>query len=156
MNNITAYPTEQLEAKGKSIRYIFESVGNKSIIKQIEYSYFGNILGSDVYNLGFGDYNVEQDTISDKVNSNNGDMRKVFNTVLSSVPKFFEAHKSAGIWVTGSDEKRTKIYCFYVNRNFEQLYDDYLFYGYLKDAEPNLLPYAPKITYNGILVFKKN
>jgi len=75
LNNIIAYPTEQLEAKGKSIRYIFESVGETTIIKQIEFSYFDSILGSDVYNLGFGDYNAQQDTISDKVNSNNGDMR---------------------------------------------------------------------------------
>ena len=156
MNNITAYPTEQLETKGKSIRYIFESVGKTAIIKQIEYSYFDSILGSDVYNLGFGDYNAQQDIISDTINSNNGDMRKVFNTVLSTVPKFFEVYKNAGIWVTGSDEKRTKIYCYYVDRHFEALNNDYLFYGYLKDANPNLMPYTPYTTYNGILVFKKN
>jgi hypothetical protein len=32
-------------------------------------------------------------------------MRKVFSTILNTVPDFFEQHKNSGIWVQGSDSE---------------------------------------------------
>ncbi len=103
MKNIPAYRTELVESDTRKIQYLFESKGEKSIIKVIEYTPVGQINDKIVYNLGFGDYNEEDGNILDGSNSNNGDMRIVFSTVLNTVPKFFEENKDSAIWVQGSD-----------------------------------------------------
>ena len=59
--------------------------------------------GRTVYILGFGDYDEALDTIVDDVNSNNGDIYIVYNTVLSTVPMFFAINEDAAIIVGGSD-----------------------------------------------------
>lgn len=179
MNNIPAYNTEHLEKGTERIRYIFESIGEKSITKVIEYSYITSISGRKVFNLGFGDYDSQNDHFIDNVNSNNGDMRKVFSTVLDSVPKFFSENDNAAILVQGSDSavdfkikckktctkkcgeacknfnRRIKTYRYYVDRNFVKLSKEYVFFGSINVKEPNFVQYVPKNEYFGILVFKK-
>lgn len=179
MNNIPAYKTEHLDSGVKKIRYLFESIGEKSIIKAIEYSYVRKISGRKVFNLGFGDYNEKSGIIIDDINSNNGDMRKVFSTVLNTVPKFFKENNDAAIWVQGSDSandykskcevdctkncnevcknynRRIKAYKYYVDRNFVELSKEYIFFGYINGENANFVQYVPNSEYIGILVFTK-
>lgn len=179
MNNIPAYKTEHQETEVNKVRYLFESVGEDSIVKAIEYSFIKKISGRKVFNLGFGDYNKEEGVIIDDVNSNNGDMRKVFSTVLNTVPEFFKEYNNAGIWVQGSDSaegykrkceinctkkckakcknynRRIKTYKYYVDRNFTELSKEYIFFGYTNDKSPELVEYLPNNEYIGVLVFKK-
>ena len=96
MNNIPAYKIQLISNQSK-IQYLFESNGITSIIKAIEYAPFKKQNGKTLYNLGFGDYDLSNKTITDDVNSNNGDMRKVFSTVLDTVPLFFKTHKANGV-----------------------------------------------------------
>lgn len=179
MNNIPAYKTEMINTDLRKIQYLFESQGEKSIIKAIEYSLFRKISGRDVYNLGFGDYDEDNGTLIDDVNSNNGDMRKVFSTVLNSVPKFFSTNKDSVIWVQGSDSteefkknckidckkncdeickkfnRRIKTYRYYVDKNFVELSKEYIFFGFTDIENPDFVQYIPENEYLGILVFKK-
>lgn len=180
MNNIPAYKTEIIDKNASSkLQYLFESKGEKSIIKAIEYSFVRQISGRKVYNLGFGDYNEANGTIIDDINSNNGDMRKVFSTVLNTVPKFFRENKDAAIWVQGSDSveefkqrceldckkncvdicknfnRRIKAYRYYVDKNFVELSKEYIFFGYTSGNNPSFVQYIPGSEYIGILVFKK-
>lgn len=103
MNNIPAYKTELIHSKTRKVQYLFESNGPRLIIKAIEYTPITKRDGKIVYNLGFGDYNEKDGNIFDDTNSNNGDMRKVFSTVLNTIPKFFKENQNAAIWVQGSD-----------------------------------------------------
>lgn len=177
MNTIEAYQTELFENKTKKIRYFFESKGDKSLTKVIEYSQFRKIKGKDIYNLGFGDYDEVTGNFFDDSNSNNGDMRQVFNTVLSTVPKFFKINPDSAIWVQGSDSsdkfiktckencrkkcvdndcknknKRIRTYRYYIDRNFKELSKEYTFFGVLNGEA---LKYVPQNEYVGVLVFKK-
>ena len=135
------------------MQYLFESFGNQSIIKVIEYTPIAKRDGRTIYNVGFGDYDETSGAILDDVNSNNGDMWKVFSTVLNTVPKFFKDYKDAAIWMQGSDsaedfkakcqltcaknctdecsnfERRIKAYRYYVNRNFVELSKEFIFFG---------------------------
>ena len=144
MNNLPIYNTEQTAEEIKT-QYLFESVGEKTIIKAIEYTPIANMGGRTVYNLGFGDYDEALGTIVDDVNSNNGDIYIVFNTVLSTVPMFFAINEDVVIIVSGSDshdefindclptckkkcvehcknyQRRIKTYRYYVDKNFEEL-----------------------------------
>jgi hypothetical protein len=46
---------------------------------------------------------LESDTIVDNLNTNNGDAYKVFKTVLTTIPLFFENYGSGILMVQGSD-----------------------------------------------------
>jgi hypothetical protein len=178
LNNLPIYKTEQIEINSK-IQYLFESIGINAVIKAIEYTPVAEISGRTVYNLGFGDFDEKSGTIIDDVNSNNGDIYIVFNTVLSTVPMFFETHKDAVIFVSGSDshddfikncsltckkkcesncknyQRRIKTYRYYVDKNFEELSQDYIFFGRNKTKSDSFVQYIPKQDYQDILVYKK-
>lgn len=178
MNTLPIYKTEQTTDEIK-IQYLFESVGEKTIIKAIEYTPVASIGGRTVYNLGFGDYDETLCTIVDDVNSNNGDIYIVFNTVLSTVLLFFAQNKEAVIIVSGSDshddfineclpsckkkcvahcknyQRRIKTYRYYVDKNFDELSVDYIFFGRKKSKANTFVQYVPKHEYDDILVYKK-
>ncbi|MCB9232002.1 MAG: hypothetical protein H6581_10085 [Bacteroidia bacterium] len=178
MNNISIYETQLVE-RGEKIKFLFESNGVKTIIKAIEYTLIAQRNGRKIYNLGFGDYNEENGEILDDINSNNGDMRKVFNTVLNSIPLFFEINKNAAIWVQGSDSqdefksecqktcyknckvdcknfnRRIKTYRYFVDKHFIELTREYIFFGYTNEKKPSLVQYIPNTDYLGIFVFRK-
>ena len=178
MNNIPAYKTELIN-NAQKIQYLFESKGHRPIIKAIEYTPVLKRNGKTVYNLGFGDYNEQDGNIFDNINSNNGDIRKVFSTVLNTVPKFFKAHEDAAIWIQGSDSaedfkkqceitckknckefcknfnRRIKTYTYYIDKNFKELSKEYILFGYTLEDPPQFAQYIPGNEYIGLLVFKK-
>lgn len=179
MNNIPAYKTKVIGKETSKIQFLFESIGIKPIVKAIQYSLVKKQDGRKIYNLGFGDFNELDGTINDNSNSNNGDMRKVFSTVLNTVPKFFSENKEAAIWVQGSDSteefktkcaltcnknckgnckkynRRIKTYRYYVDKNFVELSKEYIFFGLIQGDNPELVQYVPKMDYTAILVYKK-
>lgn len=178
MNNLPIYNTEEIKDDAH-IRYLFESAGKKSIIKAIQYSPVTVLGGRTVYNLGFGDYDEESGTIIDDVNSNNGDIYTVFNTVLNTVPLFFNSNPEAVIVVSGSDghtdfikdclpscekkcndickkfQRRIKTYRYYVDKNFEALCQDFIFFGRNRSKENTFVQYIPMQQYDDILIYKK-
>jgi hypothetical protein len=178
LKTLPIYDTEQIEGEIK-IQYLFASVGKKTIIKAIEYSPITTMGARTIYNLGFGDYDEANSTIIDDINSNNGDIYVVFNTVLSTVPVFFETNPDAVILVSGSDshenfindclpdckkkcidkcknhQRRIKTYRYYVDKNFDELCIDFIFFGRNKTKENTFVQYIPKQDYDDILVYKK-
>lgn len=178
MNNLPVYNTKQIEAEQR-LRFFFESVGKNNIIKVIEYNPIAVVEKRTVYNLGFGDFNDEKGTIIDDINSNNGDMRIVFNTVLSTVPLFFQHFPDAVIIVSGSDshedfirdcfptckksciglcknyQRRIKTYRYYVDKNFDDLCEEYIFFGRNRSKNSGFVQYVPQHVYDDILVYKK-
>ena len=146
-------------------------------MKAIQYSFVQELNGKNIYNLGFGDYDFESDIIVDDINTNNGDAYKVFKTVLSTIPIFFENYSSNILMIQGSDgrpefieqcrlackkkcinecknyNRRITIYCSYINKNYERLSADYHFFGGIKNQEQQTL-IEPYQTYKGYdLVF---
>ncbi len=97
------YQTQPQEISETGIKYFFISQGPRDVIKAIEYFYFTDFADRKIYNLGFGDYDISKDKINDRVNTENGDAYHVFNTVLNTVPKFFESFADVAIMVRGSD-----------------------------------------------------
>jgi hypothetical protein len=73
----------EIEINPKSTYFEFISVGPKGeIVKAIS---FDESHLKDVYNLGFGDYILENNTIDDLAISDNGDSEKVLATVAQSI-----------------------------------------------------------------------
>ena len=97
----------------------FNSEGSKGLVKKmITYTYTGS---TNIYNLGFGDYDEETKSIDDKSVSNNGDSQKILATVASTIYAFTEKYPDAWIFATGSTSVRTRLYRMGITTNIEEI-----------------------------------
>lgn len=175
-----AYEFEK-EKSAHDLKFFFISKGQQDIIKVIQYSFIQKLNGRGVYNLGFGDYDLDNDSITDNINSNNGDVYKIFNTVLNTIPVFFENYKNEILMVQGSDgrpefietckrictkscnnecknyNRRINIYRSYVDKNYYQLNSSYQFLGGIKNEDfvTILEPFERRKKYDAVFLFKK-
>src|SRR5688572_18983825 len=98
------YEVTRIDNCDNKLKFHFESLGSGILSKVIEFTPLTTwMMGRPVYNLGFGDDDPDEAEFIDTVISNNGDVYRVFNTVLSTIPLFFEQHPGAAIQVRGSD-----------------------------------------------------
>jgi hypothetical protein len=175
------YDTEE-NVTDEGIQYTFLSEGINYIFKVIEYVYVQDFLGKKLYNLGFGDYDVQKGMISDGVISNNGDHYRVFNTVLNTIPLFFENYPNAIMGVQGSDSgpefinsckltcikkcsenecknshRRINLYRSYVDQNYDMLVKEYAFLGGQKGvySHRDVENYQRGRKYNSVFLMKK-
>ncbi len=136
--NVEKYTTKNTV---HSLVYTFESVGMRVIKKMIIYSKIDNPefaelpSGTEVYNLGFGDYDEETGGIDDEIESKNGDTQKVLATVANTANEFWEEYPNASIFFRGSqlpDEKprRTRLYQMGLNRYMNEINKVAYVFGY--------------------------
>lgn len=95
-------------------RYTFISSGKKDIAKAVEIVET-HIRG--LYNLGFGDL-LPDGSIDDKVVSDNGDISKVFTTVIGIVNDFTFGKPYIKIMFFGSTDERTKLYYWILKKHY--------------------------------------
>jgi hypothetical protein len=170
----------------ESIRQLFVSEGQEGepdIVKAIEYAKINELFENKIiFNLGFGDYDFEAEEIFDLTTASNNDAYTIFNTVLSTIPKFFEDHPEKGLLVSGSDSRpefeiecrktcekkcctkicrkkgqRVRIYCSYVALNLNELSIDYQFFGGIDNDDYwfDFEEFKRDKTYDSVIVFKK-
>ncbi|TAF72963.1 MAG: hypothetical protein EAZ53_14335 [Bacteroidetes bacterium] len=97
----------KLSSDDSKLVFSFFSIGKRGIIpKVVVYEPIDDM----VFNLAFGDFNIETKTLDDLIVSNNGDTRKVLSTVINTLYYFFENHPNALVLLKGSTELRTKLY----------------------------------------------
>lgn len=162
-------------------RFFFLSKGANTVLKAVQYTYAHKFEDRNVYNLGFGDYDRSGDRIQDKIHTNNGDAYKVFNSVISTTPMFFEKFSDDILMVLGSDggsefaenckrtcikkcesfcrkfNQRITIYRNYVEKNFVELSRTYWFLGGYIIVNTHIVTerYILGRNYDAILIFKK-
>jgi hypothetical protein len=110
--NKTPYPFARVAE-----RYVFTSKGNQEIIKAVE---FTPVLGLSLFNLCLGDV-MPDNCINDVVVSNNGDMKKVFATVIQIVIDFFKRNPDAEIIFFGNSNVHTYLYARILSTYYKQL-----------------------------------
>jgi hypothetical protein len=110
---------------------------------------------------------------------NKGDGRIVLNTVLSTIPLFFDLYPTDALIVQGSDSRedfpekcrltcrkrctesckkqnqRIRIYCNFLNKNFTTLVKTYIFFGLSESKMPDFEQYIPGKEYKSVLIYKK-
>lgn len=77
-------PKYEYFTEGEATLFKFSSEGPKGKIKKLVV--YTQMLEADVYNLAFGDYNEENDSIDDTVITNNNDSQKVLTTLHLKEP----------------------------------------------------------------------
>ncbi len=179
--SVSGYPTLENRSES-SIRFYFVSTGEQTIVKAIDYTQVGTYEGKRVFNLAFGDYDELENRIIDSSHSNNGDVYRVFYTVLDTIPKFFATFKEEIMMVQGSDsqpgylekckltcrknclnsascknkDKRINIYRNYVNREYASLIEEYSFFGgFQTQFGTTFEPYEVEKKYDAVFVIRK-
>jgi Family of unknown function (DUF6934) len=132
---------EQLEV------FEFISVGGKGRIpKIVQYSPTNY---KDLFNLGFGDKNIETGEIDDTVISNNGDSEKVLATVVATLYAFFDKHKETMVYATGSTKSRTRLYRMGITKYIDEIIKDFEIYGELENGWEE---FQKEVDYESFLV----
>ena len=67
MNNFqNVYNTHEYRVAKGLLQYYFVSKGDKDIVKVVQYQYVKDFDGRPLFNLGFGDYNMDTGVVSDE------------------------------------------------------------------------------------------
>ncbi|HEX2609059.1 MAG TPA: hypothetical protein VHK91_16870 [Flavisolibacter sp.] len=176
MAGIDTYETT-ITYEDQAVTFLFMSKGNRAIVKAVEYRFVQKLLGRSLYNLGFGDYEIDAGRILDHTDTNNGDPYKVFHTILHTIPIFFDIYPEAMVLVQGSDStmefevacrktckrkcvndckkhhRRIRIYCNYVDRNFMEISKRYVFFGVsIDDNHAVMEPYQTGRAYIAVFL----
>ncbi|WP_139298240.1 DUF6934 family protein [Pedobacter hartonius] len=168
-------------AKEKSklkLRFLFFSEGVKTVFKVVDYDYIGLLyFGTKTFNLSLGDLDPITRKIEDNVNTENGDVYDVLNTVLNTVPIFFDNYPKCTLMVKGSDsgeefatkckasctkkcidvnncknkDRRINVYSRYVSSNYDELVKEYAFFGANNDM---VEPFEKHKKYDTVFVQK--
>lgn len=145
------YPKYSYTSEDQLLFYEFSSVGPKGKIKKVvEYS---ATTIENVYNLAFGDYNEQLDSIDDKSITNNGDSQKVLATVASTVYAFTGKYLNAWVHVTGSTAVRTRLYRMGITNNLTEISKDFYIYDLMNDKWEKFIVGED---YEAFLVTRKN
>jgi hypothetical protein len=136
--------------------YVFLSQGATLIPKAIAYTPLEK-HGEKYYNWGFGDLVIDESTgqyseVNDKIESNNGDFKTVFYTVVSTLPEFFKIHPSATVHIEGSNAQRADVYRRLIVRHWQQIEPFYEIRGY---ENGQIKPFDRHSDFEYILISRK-
>ena len=154
----------ETESTVDGLIYTFESVGEKVIQKIVVYSKIENpkTVGlkenTIVFNLAFGDWDLETDELNDQVESKNKDTEKVLATVANTIFEFWEEYPDANIFFRGSQPfgekaRRTRLYQMKINRYFADIITIVNIKGYEND---NWELFLENKNYLAFLISQKN
>lgn len=120
------YPTK---ADTSLLKFEFFSEGPKGKIKKR--IIFRQTKNRSVFNLGFGDVDIETGEINDSVITDNKDSQKVLGTVASTIYKFFEKYADCYVFATGSTVSRTRLYQIGIANNLDKIKKDFELFGFI-------------------------
>ena len=126
---------EQYKIRSKSSATTFEfiSEGPKGRIrKRVEYE---RINDDNLYNLAFGDVNLEKNTINDKIVSNNADTKKVLASVAATLLIFMKKHPFAIIYAKGGNSARARLYQMAVSNNLDAISERFDILGVIDEDD---------------------
>ena len=128
----------------------FTSIGPKGEIpKLVMYSAMAD---PNVYNLAFGDKDINTGKIDDLVVTDNKDSQKVLATVASTIHAFVSKYPRAWITVSGSTKARTRLYQMGISSNLEEITMDFFVLG---KKEGKWYPFEKNIGYEAFLITLK-
>ena len=143
-------PKYPLASSDKMMTFEFPSEGKKGIIYKIVKYQHTNLKG--LYNLAFGDKDIETGEIDDKTISNNGDSEKVLATVVATIYAFTDKYPNAWIYITGSTKSRTRLYRMGISNFLKDITNDFEILG---EQENDWEEFNLNIDYEGFLVKRK-
>jgi hypothetical protein len=124
------YPKYPVFASENPFIYEFFSEGPRGKIRK---AVFYTKIGSNLYNLGFGDWNEELQDVDDSNRTNNGDRDQVLATVAATAITFTNHFPDAEIFVQGSTPARTRLYQMGIGYNLLEINEHFHVRGFTDD-----------------------
>jgi hypothetical protein len=141
----------ELKAEDSLMVFEFVSEGKRGeIVKIIKYSET-NLKG--VFNLAFGDKEVNKNTLDDFSISDNGDRDKILATVVSTLYAFTDKYPNSLIYATGSTKARTRLYRMGIAKFIDEIEQDFHVYGLHENEWED---FDKNIEYDAFLTKRKN
>lgn len=106
-------------ASSNQTQYFFQSEGKQGTILKIVI--FTHII-DDLWNLGFGDVDMDKGTIDGLVVTNNQDVAKVIGTVAKITYAFFADFPERSIEIKPVDERRKTLYNYVFKKHFKDIH----------------------------------
>jgi hypothetical protein len=135
--------------------YIFLSQGEQVIPKLIAFTPVEK-GGVKYFNWGFGDLIFDESTgeykIDDKAESNNGDVKTVFYTVVSTLSDFFDHHPDSTVYVSGSNRQRLDVYRGLIARHWRHIEPFYEVKGFM---EGKIEVFRSEMDFEYLLISRK-
>ena len=134
--------------------YTFYSRGRRDILKIVVFTPIEKD-GNKYYNWGFGDFLKNKTggfNVDDRIESNNGDVKRVFYTVASTLSAFFEINPEATVSIEGSNRQRMAIYEKFVARHWKDIETLYDVKGF---TNGQIEPFQESIEFDHLLISKK-
>ena len=97
--------------------------------KCLKFVQFQEMNLENVYDLAFGDKNLDTGELDDMVITDNGDAEKVLATVVSAIYAFADRYPECWIYATGSTIARTRLYRMGINKYYELVTADFEIMG---------------------------
>lgn len=116
-----------IRRNGKKMEFRFWSTnsrGENAVLKVVTYERVVK-YGRVYYNLAFGDFDEQSRIAHDDVVTNNGDMRKILRTVISTIDQFFLERPKDRVHIDGSDAVRRSYYHKIVRDYFDVIFEHY-------------------------------
>lgn len=133
-------------ADGHHRVYKFLSEGPKGIInKMVQYQ----LLGGNLYNLAFGDWDEAEQKFNDTVRSNNHDREKILLTVALTIIDFMKYYPHSVIFAQGATPAKTRLYQMAINKNWNEIRELFIVQGIING---NIEPFQPFMNYEGFVV----
>lgn len=117
----------QLKAEESLMVFEFISNGPKGQIPKL--IKFSETNLKDLYNLGFGDKDLNTGGINDLAISNNGDSEKILATVVATVYAFTDVYSNSWVYASGSTKARTRLYRMGITKYLNEITKDFHLYG---------------------------
>ncbi len=124
-------PRYEYSTESEAELFKFVSEGVKGNIKKLVV--YTRMIPDDVYNLAFGDYDEETESIDDTIVTNNNDSQKVLATVASTLYVFTDKHPSVWVYAKGSNHVRTRLYRMGITTSLEEVSQDFEVYGLIEE-----------------------
>jgi hypothetical protein len=125
-------PKYSLTSSASLLTFEFISVGNQGKIHKVVQYQATNL--KDVYNLAFGDKNLQNGDIDDTIISNNGDSEKVLATVVATIYAFTDYYPKAYVYATGSTTTRTRLYRIGIAKFIDEVKIDFEIFGQINNG----------------------
>jgi hypothetical protein len=119
-------PRYTYEINESFLDYEFTSIGPKGAIKKIVRF---TEIDAHIFNLGFGDLDIETGEINDLNVTNNNDSRKILATVAAAIHDFTLQYPGVWIFAKGSSLSRTRLYRMGITNHWDQIDSDFELFG---------------------------
>ncbi|MGX5858114.1 DUF6934 family protein [Dyadobacter jiangsuensis] len=126
--------------------YSFISEGrNGHVRKRVRF----DLVRSNIFNLGFGDWKEDDSDLDDLVVTDNGDMEMVLSTVIRITIHFLSTNPGITVHFTGSTAARTRLYRSILSTNYDVIIRDFIVLGLI---DGKWLDYEKNVDYEAFLV----